>query len=230
MYFFSTPIGSNIAILPLEKDYLHHYFLYYSIVNNPESVISMYRETDKIVILGGGTKENKELGEESLSRTIVAALVYINLKRYYNKTPEIIILGGNLKNQNNPTSVNMKSLIRSIDHNAKIILETESQDTYQNIKKLKGFLKLTDKAIIITSAFHMKRTEKILIHAFGKEFVQNSLTFIPVNFRYEYITTLTPYLFLPDMENIETTNIAFCEIVGSLYYALFYEYKKLIGK
>ncbi|MCS7243179.1 MAG: YdcF family protein [Candidatus Calescibacterium sp.] len=224
-YFFSTDIGSNSAIAFIEKDYLHLYFLYYSTINNPENVIDLYKNANKIIVLGGGIKNNRELSGESLARTLTAIIIHTNLRKYYNITPEIIILGGNLYN-NNPSSKYMKMLIENIEP-AKIIAETNSLDTHQNVKNLKKLLTPSDKIIVITSAFHMKRTKISFYNNFPKEFIENNITFIPCNFRYKFYEKMNLYTFLPNLENLETTNIALNETIGILYYNLYY---KITGK
>ncbi|MCX7758183.1 MAG: YdcF family protein [bacterium] len=224
VYFFSTDIGSNLAIAFLEKDYLQFYFLYYSTINNPENVIDLYKSADKIIVLGGGIKNNQELSEESLARTLTAIIIHTNLKKYYNITPEIIILGGSLYS-NNPSSKYMKMLIENIEP-AKIIAETNSLDTHQNVKNLKKLLKPSDKIIVITSAFHMKRTKISFYNNFSEDFIQNNITFIPCNFKYKFYEDINLYTLLPNFENLETTNIALTEIIGILYYNLYYKIKR----
>lgn len=221
-YFFSTTIGANIAILPLEKEYINkYYFLYYSLIKNPNSTIKLFEKVDKIVVLMGGIRQNGELEESSFSRIITALLIYQNIKKYYNKETTIIILGGNIKS-NSTSSEEAKILLEKLG-NIKIIAEKDSQDTFQNIRNLKNLIKFNENLVVITSAFHIKRTKIAFYHTFSQNFVNNNVIFLPCDFKFTH--KIDKYDLLPSTKNMEISNIALKEIVGILYYKLYYKIK-----
>lgn len=221
-YFFSTPIGSNIAIYPLEKDYLNQYFLYYSLINNPEKTITMYQNIDKIIVLAGGINDNKELSEDSMSRIITAIIIYKSMREIYNKTPEIIILGGDI-NKDNQTAKQMKLLIEKFEK-AKILEDNESLDTYQNVLNLKKIIKKNDKILVITSAFHMKRTKITFYNIFDEEFIKYNVIFVPCCFRYKLYFNI--YDLIPSFNHLSITNLSIREMIGILYYRIYLKINK----
>lgn len=221
-YFFSTPIGSNVAIYPLEKDYLNQYFLYYSLITNPEKTITMYKDVDKIIVLAGGINDNKELSKDSMSRIITAIIIYKSLKETYNKTPEIIILGGDI-NKDNQTAKQMKLLIEKFEK-AKIREDIDSLDTYQNVLNLKKIINEKDKILVVTSAFHMKRAKITFYNIFNEKFVKYNVIFVPCSFRYKLY--LNVYDLIPSFTYFSITNLAIREMIGILYYRIYLKINK----
>ncbi|MFN4220261.1 MAG: YdcF family protein [bacterium] len=223
LYFLATDFGSSKLAYLIEKNYLNQYFFYHSLTTNPKDIIILYKDIDYIVILSGGVNNNGELKEGSLQRTITALLVYKNIKKFYNKSPEIIILGGNI-DKKNPTSIEIKKLIENLEINPKITYETESLDTFQNIKKLKEIKSKTNsKILIVTSAYHIPRVKVAIENTFNKNFLQNNILFLPCNFMYKY--NYNWYDFLLSSEAIQKTNTIISEMIGIAYYKIYYKIK-----
>ncbi|MFN3995608.1 MAG: YdcF family protein [bacterium] len=118
----------------------------------------------------------------------------------------------------------MKKLIENLEINPKITYETESLDTFQNIKKLKEMKnKINSKILIVTSAYHIPRVKVAIENTFNKNFLQNNILFLPCNFMYKY--NYNWYDFLLSSEAIQKTNTIISEIIGIAYYKIYYKIK-----
>ena len=97
----------------------------------------------------------------------------------------------------------------------KIILTEEVQNTDQEAKAIKKILNEDAKIILVTSAFHMPRAEKVF-----KATNINVIPF-PVDF-YNYKSKTNIIDFIPSAKSLFYTSHFAREIIGRLYYNLKY--------
>jgi len=202
----SLPIVSNKFIAYLEKDY-------------QPIEISEIENVDAIVVLSGmirviGDEENlKYEFTESVDRFFAGLDLFNN-----NKAPILILTRGKM-----PWSIGiaegeyLKELaIKYGVPEENIILTDEVQNTDQEAKVIKKIL-TNDNAriILVTSAFHMPRAEKVF-----KAANINVIPF-PVDFKNSKSKT-TMMNFIPSAESLSQTSHFVREMIGRLYYNLKY--------
>jgi len=197
-----TPV-QELLIIPLEDAY-------------PVPAVNQIYSSDAYVVLGGGINDNAPdidikgtLGNEALPR-------YITAYRLYMRNPKpIIISGGKILNRGAEAGVAKNFLLSLGVKSEHIIVEDKSRDTAENRHYIK---ELCDRhgiksIVLITSAFHMKRSMML----FKKSFT----SIIP--FPAGYKTSRIPYDFLsylPDGSNLMDTSLALKEYLGILFYAI----------
>ena len=205
LIFSSLPIVSNKFIAYLEKDY-------------QPIEISEIESADAIVVLSGmirviGDEENLKYEFNDAVDRFFAGLDLFNK----NKSPTLILTRGKM-----PWSVGiaegeyLKEL--AIKYNIpeeKIILTEEVQNTDQEAKAIKKILADNSKIILVTSAYHMPRAEKVF-----KAANINAIPF-PVDFK-SYKSTTTMMDFIPSAESLFNTSHFVREMIGRLYYDLKY--------
>jgi len=168
------------------------------------------------VVLGGGVYDfapemdgKGALSSEALSRLVCAY-------RLYRMDRKSIIYSGGALFDGQPEAKVAKRVLLSLGVNEKdIIAEAESKDTYENAKLVK---RITEKRkfnriVLITSAFHMKRS-MLLFDKFFKET-------IPYPTAYHTSRTARSILgYLPDAANMVGVALALKEYMGILSYRL----------
>jgi uncharacterized SAM-binding protein YcdF (DUF218 family) len=97
----------------------------------------------------------------------------------------------------------------------KIRVEAKSENTYQNAVEFnKMFGNKNIKIGLVTSAFHMKRSER----EFKKYF--NNVLPLPAHYLYSSPKGNVVIRYIPQSEELYKTSIAIREIVGQLWYRL----------
>ena len=199
------PLGS-LGLKYLEKDYI---------------LQDKVDKIDNIVVLAGSekvfsTEITKKLslndGSERLITSAKLALEYPNSKIYY--------LGGDgrlVKSKFNEADV-AKIFYSNIHFDLKkIIFIDNTRNTIENLKAFKNINTLNKSNILITSAFHMKRSMLI-----AKELDLNIEPYA-VDFRSVIdFNILNYYQRLSIAENWQSFNIFFREIIGILAFIFFY--------
>lgn len=199
------PIG-NLGLKYLEKDYIIQDKIY---------------KIDNIVVLAGSekvfsTETSKKLSLNDASERLIAsaklALDYPHSKIYY--------LGGDgrlVKRQFNEVDV-AKIFYSNIHFDLnKIIFINNTRNTIENLKFFQKISALNQSNILITSAFHMKRSMFI-----AKELDINIKPYA-VDFRsINDFSILNYYQRLSIAENWQSFNIFFRELIGILAFKLFY--------
>ena len=202
----SLPIVSNKFIAYLEKDY-------------QPIEISEIENVDGIVVLSGmirviGDKENlKYEFADSVDRFFAGLDLFNN-----NKAPILILTRGKV-----PWSVGiaegeyLKELaIKYGVSKENIILTDEVENTDQEAKAVKKILENDNKRIIlVTSAFHMPRAERVFKAA------NINLIPFPVDFQNSKSKT-TMMDFIPSAVSLFDTSHFVREMIGRLYYNLKY--------
>ena len=199
------PLG-NLGLKYLEKDYIFQDKVY---------------KVDNIVVLAGSekvasTEITKKLslndGSERLIASAKLALDYPNSKIYY--------LGGDgrlIKSKFNEADI-AKIFYSNIHFDLnRVIFIDNTRNTIENLKAFKKINTLNQSNILITSAFHMKRSMLI-----AKKL---DLTIKPyaVDFRsVNNFNILNYYQKLSIASNLQSFNIFFREIIGIIAFRLFY--------
>ena len=199
----SLPIISNKFIAYLEKDY------------QPIEIADV-ENVDAIVVLSGmirviGDEENlKYEFTDSVDRFFAGLDLFNN-----NKSPILILTRGKM-----PWSLGiaegeyLKELaIKYGVSEEKIILTDEVQNTDQEAKAIKEILTENAKIILVTSAFHMPRAEKVFKAA------NINLIPFPVDFQSSKLKT-TMMDFIPSAGSLSQTSHFVREMIGRLYYDL----------
>ena len=201
----SLPIISNKFIAYLEKDY------------QPIEIADV-ENVDAIVVLSGmirviGDEENlKYEFTDSVDRFFAGLDLFNN-----NKSPILILTRGKM-----PWSLGiaegeyLKELaIKYGVSEENIILTDEVQNTDQEAKAIKKILTEDAKIILVTSAFHMPRAEKVFKAA------NINLIPFPVDFQNSKSKT-TMMDFIPSAGSLFDTSHFVREMIGRLYYNLKY--------
>ncbi len=178
--------------------------------------LSDIHTSDAYVILGSGALENVPdidgngaLGSSSLPRVITAYRLY----RIHPKP--IIISSGKIFNRGSETKIAKRFLISFGVPGNHIIEETKSVDTFENAQYTKEIADTyrLKKIVLITSAFHMKRSYML----FGRHFKEI------VPYPTDYLTSRVNYdilSFLPGAGSLSAINTAMKEYLGILFYGI----------
>jgi len=202
----SLPVFSNKLISYLERDY--------SLVP-PASA----KTADAIVVLSGMVRTIEgangleyEWGEAS--DRIFAGIDLIK----ENKAPALVLTGGKLPwSVGKPEGEHLRAIAEKLGVPSDIILLTENvQNTDQEAKAVAKFLnKKVPNIILVTSAFHMPRAQKVF-EAAGIE-----VSPFPVDFLSGADKT-TLIHFIPSARSFRDTSFFVRELIGRIYYELKY--------
>ena len=201
----SLPIISNKFIAYLEKDY------------QPIEIAEI-ENVDAIVVLSGmirvvGDEENlKYEFKDSVDRFFAGLDLFNN-----NKAPILILTMGKM-----PWLIGiaegeyLKELaIKYGVSEENIILTDEVQNTDQEAKAIKEILTEDAKIILVTSAFHMPRAEKV--------FKAANINLIPYPVDFQNSKSKTTMMdFIPSAGSLFDTSHFVREMIGRLYYNLKY--------
>ena len=201
----SLPIVSNRFIAYLEKDY--------QLIE-----VAEIENVDAIVVLSGmirviGDEENlKYEFTDSVDRFFAGLDLFNN-----NKSPILILTRGKM-----PWSIGiaegeyLKELaIKYGVSEENIILTDEVQNTDQEAKAIKEILTEDAKIILVTSAFHMPRAEKV--------FKAANINLIPYPVDFQNSKSKTTMMdFIPSAGSLFDTSHFVREMIGRLYYNLKY--------
>ena len=200
---FSLPFVSNQLIKSLERNY---------------SVISPNEldTADTVVVLSGMLQTIKQdsMIHYEFSGAVDRIFAGINLLKM-GKAQKIILTRGKLPwNKGVPEGDYLAEFLQSqgIDPN-RILLTEIVQNTNDEAKAISTMLPKTSEVILITSAFHMPRAEKV--------FQNQNLKIIPyaVDFR-SSAKDIDVLDFLPQANAFKDSSFYFREIIGRLYYSL----------
>jgi len=205
LILFSLPLVSNQLIKSLERNY---------------SVISPNEldTADTVVVLSGMLQTIKQdsMIHYEFSGAVDRIFAGINLLKM-GKAQKIILTRGKLPwNKGVPEGDYLAEFLQSqgIDPN-RILLTEIVQNTNDEAKAISKMLPKTSEVILITSAFHMPRAEKV--------FQNQNLKIIPyaVDFR-SSAKDIDVLDFLPQANAFKDSSFYFREIIGRVYYSLRY--------
>ena len=202
----SLPIISDKLVFYLEKDY------------TPTNVSSL-NKANAIVVLSGMVKViktkdgfNYEFGG-SVDRILAGIELFKN-----DKAPLIILTRGKVPWQTGlPEGEYLKkfSIKQGIPQD-KILLTENVHNTYQEANAVRKILKSDNiKVILVTSAFHMPRAQKV--------FEAANIKIIPYAVDYQRSSNkITLMDFIPTVGSLSKTSKFVREMIGRLYYNLIY--------
>ena len=202
----SLPIFSNRLIAYLE----HNYQL---------KNISEVEKADAIVVLSGmvRTIQTNEVLSYEFSESVDRIFAGIDLFKE-NKAPSLILTRGTVPwSVGKPEGEYLQDIAIKYGVPRKNILLTENvQNTDQEAKSVKKILTIdAPKVILVTSAFHMPRAQKVF------EEVGIRIVPFPVDFR-NASSKLTFMHFMPSAKSIWETSFFVKEMIGRTYYNLKY--------
>ena len=205
LMILSLPIVSGQLIKVLEQNYTP---------TNPNEIVS----ADTVIVLGGMVKPIKHNNgvQYEFSDAVDRIFAGINLLKI-GKAQKIVLTQGKLPwSIGAPEGEFLAEFIQSqgIDPN-RILLTEIVQNTNDEAKAISKMLPINSEIILVTSAFHMPRAEKV--------FQNQNLKVIPypVDFRSseKKIDILD---FLPQAKALSDSSFYFREIIGRTYYSLRY--------
>jgi uncharacterized SAM-binding protein YcdF (DUF218 family) len=207
VYVISTGWFTRIFVTPLENNF------------QPFTTEGQFFEDNGlIVILGGGIISDTEnntissLSDQSLARVYKGYLLYKDLEY------PIVVTGGKLPGTNDiPEAFLMKeTLIKMGVKPSDIYIEIEARNTKENAEFASIIKKEleADKVYLVTSAIHMTRSYNSF-----EEYIPENLVAVPA---YYFIpkTNLSWSDFIPNINNLRATALAFHEYLGLIYYKL----------
>ncbi len=200
-----SPIGSK-SLKYLEKDYFNQ---------------SQINEVDNIIVLGSITNLNSTIKtgkihldemSEKLFSVLTLSINYPNAKIY-------IVGGDNKLNKDEIDEIFIaKKFFDKINFNLKnVYFINNTRNTIENFNALTKIDILKQNNILITSAFHMKRSLMIADY-YGLEFIPYAVNFKSI----EQSTLLNSYQTFDAVRNIMNFNIFFNEILGIISFKIFY--------
>ncbi|MDK2945870.1 YdcF family protein [Geotoga petraea] len=207
IYIISSGWFTRIFVTPLENNF------------PPFTTEGQFFEDNGlIVILGGGIISDTEsntissLSDQSLARVYKGYLLYKDLGY------PIVVTGGKLPGTEDiPEAFLMKeTLIKMGVKPSDIYIEIEARNTKENAKFTAEIKKELDikNVYLVTSAIHMARS-----YSSFKEYIEKGLVPVPA---YYFVpkTKLSWSDFIPSINNLRATALAFHEYLGMIYYNL----------
>jgi uncharacterized SAM-binding protein YcdF (DUF218 family) len=201
IYGASIAPVANYLCYYLEKDY----------INNPTAPD---KKIDAIVVLGGGTKNINAL--KNTFNTGIESLRLLHAVVVYNKTgAKYFVCSGKGSGRASEAEVMARLAEKLGVPKEKIKIEPNSKNTGENASELnKMFVNKNISIGLVTSAFHMKRSE----HEFKKYF--NNVLPLPAHYLYSSPGGNVVIRYMPQSEELYKTSLAFKEIVAQLLYSL----------
>jgi uncharacterized SAM-binding protein YcdF (DUF218 family) len=201
IYGASIAPVANYLCYYLEKDY----------INNPTAG---NKNIDAIVVLGGGTKDINAL--KDTFNTGIESLRLLHAVVVYNKTgAKSFVCSGKGDGKVSEAEVMARLAEKLGVPKEKIRIDPNSKNTGENASEInKMFVNKNINIGLVTSAFHMKRSER----EFKKYF--NNVVPLPAHYLYSSPGGSAVIRYMPRSEELYKTSIAFKEIIAQLWYRL----------
>ncbi|MGP8154504.1 MAG: YdcF family protein [Smithella sp.] len=201
IYGASIAPVSNYLCYYLEKDY----------INNPNTGKN---NIDVIVVLGSGTKQINSLKDTFDSE--IESLRLLHAVTVYNKRgAQYFVCSGKGDGKSSEAETMAKLAEKLGMPKEKIRIEPNSKNTSENASNFnKMFSNKNVNIGLVTSAFHMKRSEG----EFKKYF--NNVLPLPAHYLYSSPGGNVVIRYIPQSEELYKTSIAIREIVGQRWYRL----------
>jgi uncharacterized SAM-binding protein YcdF (DUF218 family) len=201
IYGASIAPVANYFCYYLEKDY----------INNPTAGD---KNIDAIVVLGSGTKDINAF--KNTFNSEIESIRVLNAVVVYNKTgAKYFVCSGKGSGRESEAEVMAKLAEKLGVPKEKIRIEPNSKNTGENaIEANKMFANKNINIGLVTSAFHMKRSER----EFKKYF--NHIVPLPAHYLYSSPMGNAVIRYMPQSEELYKTSIAFKEIIAQLWYRL----------
>lgn len=199
-YIISISPASNALYYFLEKDYL---------LRNNDNVDKL----DIVVVLGGGVLDNKYLHETLPSSQTASRLLYaIQVFKKYGA--RYLVCSGEGAGKSSEAEIMRRVSIQLGIPDENIKIDPMSKNTWEHAREINDMFQ--DKNIrigLVTSAYHMKRSER--------EFRKYFSNVIPLPSDYLYSSSEISLLsFIPRSGNLYKFSTALHEIIGILWYRI----------
>lgn len=198
------PIG-DIGLKHLEKNYIVQ-----KKISNIENIIVLAGSEDT-----QSTKITKKLNLNNASERLIASVKLAN----EFKNAKIFFLGGDgnlIKNSIDETFV-AKKFFKNVNFDlSRIHFIDNTRNTYENLKELKN-IGIDNKNVLITSAFHMKRSV-LIADKLNIKLIPYAVDFRANNF----FSIINFYQSFSVSKNLSSFDIFFREILGIMAFKLFY--------
>jgi uncharacterized SAM-binding protein YcdF (DUF218 family) len=205
--FLSLILLYSVSIAPtagylcyyLEKDY----------INKPAAEV---KKLDIIIVLGGGTYDVDSLKNTFLSEATATRI--LSAVEFYNRTgARYFICAGKGTGRITEAEIMAQSAQKLGVPKEKIRMDARSRNTWEHAVELNKMFRDKNMTLgLVTSAYHLKRSEK----EFKKYF--NNLTPLPADYFYSSPAGPAAVRFIPQTRSFYKTSIAFNEIVGQWWY------------
>jgi len=201
IYGASIAPVANYLCYYLEKDY----------INNPTAG---GKSIDAIVVLGCGTKDINAL--KNTFNSGIESLRLLHAVVVYNKTgAKYFVCSGKGSDKTSQAEVMARLAEKLGVPKEKIRLESNSKNTAENaIEFNKIFVNKNINIGLVTSAFHMKRSER----EFKKYF--NNVVPLPAHYLYSSPGRNAVIKYMPQSEELYKTSLALKEIASQLLYSV----------
>jgi len=198
LYLFSiTPVTNGLSYL-LEKDYFKNSF-------------DFVDDLDIVVVLAGGCSGNKYVEEKYLLPQTSSRLFYAMQVFKKSNASKMVCSGASGKFVE--SEIMAKAAVRAGIDSDRIKVDTKSSNTREHAYLMSKQYDKDLKIGLVTSAYHMKRSET--------EFKKYFDNVNPLPSEYLYVShRLSVYTFLPRTTNLYKSFIAGREIVGIAWYRL----------
>ena len=206
-YFCSTPFLPYILLKPLEEPFK---------IPSKKELAS----AKAIVLLTGGTFPYPDLSlEERFDRdSFLRVLKTMELKKEFPEKP-LFIIGGDFRIKSHKSASFYKDFMEKFGVKNNVIVIENVFDTISSVKALKKHISPDTKIIVVTSAYHLKRS----VYLFKKFGFTNVIPY-PSNYNYKICTPVFQiWKFFPKPIYLEMTNKAIHEYLGLAYYKLRYK-------
>lgn len=201
LYGVSIFPTANFLCYYLEKDYINNLSI-------------LEQNTDVIVVLGGGSKDINALKNTFL--TEITAVRILHAIEVYNKNGAKYFVCSGKGTGIISEAVVMARLAEKLGvPKEKIRIEDKSMNTWQNAAELsKMFANKNISVGIVTSAYHMKRTQR--------EFKKYFNTALPLPAHYLYTSSAENVFvkYIPDTRSLYKASLALREIIDQLWYRM----------
>lgn len=204
MFLYAAGIAptANYLLYNLEKDYIK------------DTETELKNNIDAIVVLGSGTKEITSMGN-----TFSNEMGYVRIlhaAEYYNRNgARYVICAGKGDGRISEAQILAKSAVALGIPAEKIRIEANSTDTRENAREVHKMLDNKNIVIgLVTSAFHMKRSEREFKKYFGKVIP------LPAHYLYSSPEKNVVVRYMPQSEELHKTSIAMKEIIGQWWYKI----------
>ena len=164
-------------------------------------------------MLGGGVTDNKYLEKTMLSKESASRLLYA-IEVFRRSGAKYLVCAGKGKGKRSEGEVMGMAAERLGISPAQIKIDPESENTWEHAEELDKMFQ--DKSImvgLVTSAYHMKRSER--------EFKKYFHNVIPLPSDYLYSSSrLSIIAFMPRTYNLYRSSIALHEMIGIIWYRI----------
>lgn len=199
LYAASISPTANALCYILEKDY--------------QLKKSDVEKLDVIVVLGGGISDNKYLEETMPSYQTASRLLYA-VQMFRKSGAKYLVCSGKGSGRLSEAEVMKIAAERLGVSTANIKIDPESKDTWGHALNLSKMFHDNEIRIgLVTSAYHMRRSEREFIKYFSH------VTPLPSDYLYSS-PSLSLFTFLPGSKNLYKFSTALHEIVGISWYKI----------